>query len=330
MAALERSESATAGTGGVREWYWRGRALAAAKAAALKTATMRERYRRAQLAAEFADRQLAADDPLRAGSSVPLALSLYREAAYWALIANTAGPVPRTVGAALAAAETSVASSGLSSADLAVVRAALAEKTFAESADDRPEVQLRDAELCQTFVCALTAAGGDTTNVVAKLLVQRWLRIGATLVIMLVALICANVAIQRQLQGPDLALGKPWRTSSKYTDCHPQKNECGGAQTAIFFHTEDEDSPWVEIDLGKPQAFSRIEVINRDDCCLERAVPLIAEVSTDREHWREVARRADSFRTWDATFRPATARYVRLRVNRHSALHLVRVSVRAE
>jgi hypothetical protein len=98
----------------------------------------------------------------------------------------------------------------------------------------------------------------------------------------------------------------------------------------MFFHTKEEESPWIEIDLGSIQPIARIEVANRDDCCLDRAVPLVAEVGTDRLHWREVARRPDSFRTWDATFKPVPARYVRMRVDRYSVLHLARVSVRAK
>jgi hypothetical protein len=69
-------------------------------------------------------------------------------------------------------------------------------------------------------------------------------------------------------------------------------------------------------------------VTNRDDCCLERAVPLVVEVSDDRKKWRTVARRADSFREWEGKFAPLKARYVRLRVDRHSILHLAKVSVR--
>lgn len=318
------------GIAAIWEWYWRGHALRAAKRAALASQTRRERYQRAELAAEFADRQLSADDPLRAGSSVPLALSLYREAAYWALLANTTGPATGGIREAFASSERAAASAGLAPDELTLVRNALANDTFVESADARPELQRRDAELSRAFVHGLIVAGGDQTNLVSKLLLQRWLRAVTTLIILAVILLSANRAIQRRLEGPDLALGKPWRASSVGVECHPRKNECGGAQTAIFFHTNEEDSPWVEIDLRSAQSFSHVEVVNRDDCCLDRAVPLIIEVGNDREHWREVVRRPDSFREWDATFKPVSARYLRLRVDRHSTLHLVRISVRAK
>jgi hypothetical protein len=105
--------------------------------------------------------------------------------------------------------------------------------------------------------------------------------------------------------------------------------ECGGARSAMFFHTTEEDKPWVEIDLGAPQKFSRVEVVNREDCCPERAVPLVIEVSDDQKNWRDVARRTEVFREWETTFNQVSARYVRARVDRRSVLHLVRLTVRA-
>jgi hypothetical protein len=336
MASLERSAPGVSApqparsTGGLWEWFWRGKALASAKASARATVTRRERFRRAALATELADRQLESDDPLRAGSAYPLAVSLYREAAYWALLACSDRSSARDIGEAFGATPQETANAaGLSAEELAAVRATLVDETFVETADERPEVQQRAAELCQKFVHGLID-GADRTNVVSSVLLQRWLRIGLTLLIVLVASFSAKIAIQRWQQGPDLALGKPWRTSSTAYRCHPSKGECGGTQSAMFFHTTEEESPWIEFDLGGVQPVARIEVENRDDCCLDRAVPLVAEVSTDRLHWRKVARRADSFRSWDATFKPVPARYVRLRVDRYSQLHLVRVSVRAE
>ena len=333
MASAQPSDSAvpvpaTVPSAGVWEWFWRANALDAARRRARLTAVRRERLRRAQLAAELGDRAFEPGDPLRAGTALPLALSLYREAAYWALLAHSDGDVLPNIREAFAAARDEVARTGLRAEELTQVRAALIDKTFVETADDRSEVQQSDTQLSQSFVRALIEHNAAGEDQVGNLLVQRAWRSGIALLLILVGLLGAKFGIETAVRGPDLALGKRWRTSSQQFVCHPKESECGGAQTSIFFHTLEEDSPWYEVDLGTPQTIARVAVTNRDDCCLERAVPLVVEVSDDRKKWRTVARRGDSFREWEGKFAPLQARYVRLRVDRHSTLHLAKVSVR--
>lgn len=96
----------------------------------------------------------------------------------------------------------------------------------------------------------------------------------------------------------------------------------------IFFHTNEEDSPWVQYDLGEPKTFHEVEVQNRLDCCGDRAVPLVVEVSDDEKSWTQVARMDEPFARWVPTFPPRRARYVRLRVARRSILHLEAVAIR--
>ena len=71
-----------------------------------------------------------------------------------------------------------------------------------------------------------------------------------------------------------------------------------------------------------------IDVSNRADCCQERAVPLIAEISMDRVHWKEVGRQTKEFTTWKAKFPRTDARYVRLRVPRQTYFGFADVSIR--
>jgi hypothetical protein len=331
MASAEQAQSAPAGAamGGIWEWFWRGRTLAAAKAGTRISALGRERLRRARLAAELADRASDPADPLRAGSSLPLALSLYREAAYWALLAHSKDASAANLSEAFAAVSDVASRARCSADDLATVRKALVEKSFIETADDAMDVLSKDVETCQVFVHALLDGDLDRDEHVASVLFQRWLRVGAVVLVACVGLYFAKGSIESIVNGPDYALGKPWRASSKGYECHPAETECGGARTAIFFHTQEEENPWVEIDLGKPESFSRIEVTNREDCCPERAVPMIVEVGDDRQHWTEVAKRTETFRVWEAKFKTVKARYVRLRVPRYTALHLVKVAVRS-
>jgi len=66
-------------------------------------------------------------------------------------------------------------------------------------------------------------------------------------------------------------------------------------------------------------------VDNRLDCCRERAIPLVVEVSTDQKEWRQVAVRHQLFDTWRADFPRVETRWVRLSVPRKTFLHLSRV-----
>jgi hypothetical protein len=94
-----------------------------------------------------------------------------------------------------------------------------------------------------------------------------------------------------------------------------------------FIHTQDDDKPWLEIDLGSKQRIVGAIIKNREDCCADRAVPLVLAVSNDHRTWKEVARRKDVFGTWSPTFAPVSARWVRVQVQRRSSLHLSRVSI---
>lgn len=125
----------------------------------------------------------------------------------------------------------------------------------------------------------------------------------------------------------ELSAGKPWTTSSSAMTCDPEHKSCGGAETSILFHTAEDAEPWFEIDLGQVQELTRIEVTNRSDCCPERAVPLIVEVSLDKLAYRTVARKFSVFGRWSQRFTPTRGRYVRFRVARRSFLHLEQARV---
>ena len=81
------------------------------------------------------------------------------------------------------------------------------------------------------------------------------------------------------------------------------------------------------IDLDRDTAFGRIVVKNRYDCCGDRAVPLVLEVSKDSATWTKVAQRDEIFDRWTARFPTQTARFVRARVERASCFHLEDIAV---
>jgi hypothetical protein len=159
---------------------------------------------------------------------------------------------------------------------------------------------------------------------------KRWVFNWTMLLMSLLTVTAVAVPLaKRGLAEKNLAEGKPWRASSTYAICHPERIDCGG-RTAIFFHTLEEDEPWVEFDLQAPTQFSKIVVHNRRDgpaFIAERAVPLVIEVGDDQKTWKEIARRDETFMEWTAKFEPVTARYLRLRTPHKTYLHLESVKV---
>jgi hypothetical protein len=307
---------------------WRGRALDEARLDPewqRHAGPQREYLRRADLAAELAERALDPVDPLRAGSGAYLALSLQRQAVYWLLAARNGA------GASTLAAVWDAAPAGLllsicgSEAELANMRAILVERSFIEDAAESSERVIEHGRLVQRFIRALLLAISPRRRA-QQALWLRWSRSGGLALLVLALLAAGYVAYRRATHSEDLAQGKPWRASSKFADCQRDPLACGGR---VLFHTLEEAEPWFEIDLGAARSISVVEVENRRDCCGERAVPLVIEVSSDRTKWKVVARREDVFRSWNASFEPVTARYVRAKVQRKSTLHLERMVVRA-
>ena len=129
------------------------------------------------------------------------------------------------------------------------------------------------------------------------------------------------------VRGPNILDGRAWRTSSMLFTCHPEQHDCGGSVTDIFFCTAEDESPWIEYDLGGNKHFTKVVVKNRTDCCSERAVPLVLEASDDRTTWRQLAIQSAPFKTWSPSLGKERARYLRLRVPRRSFLHLEAVEV---
>lgn len=320
--------SSAQGRHGVLNWFWRQRELSIARSAERQAATETgERLRHALAASELAARILEGVEPLRAEPGYWLATSLYKEAAYWALLAQDEATSATTLADAFAATPRALLAFAAGDDGLEAVRSVLLPADPAHSADDDVDVQARDARLARQFVEALIRRRLGSTENLHRVLLQRWVRTGGALAFGAALVIGAVVLFHQLTKPPDLALGRPWRASSSAGDCRPAQHSCLGTRTRILFHTNMEKNPWFEIDLGEPRSFSVVEVENRDDCCPDRALPLALEVSDDARSWREVARRTESFDIWRAELPPQRARYVRTRVLNTTALHLIRVSV---
>ena len=321
------------------EWLWRGEALKLARFEQAKPSAIA--MARARVAAEVGERILNPPTPWLAGSAAHLAAAAFVEALGWTLRGERGAP---------AAATDDQGSAALT----APARDELArliqehESLLLELAPGREKLdQLRLLALDRPFeAVSYTPADSEVAarvlaGVVARLLdrqrerllpsdrvlLQRAQRTGALVLVALLAL--SLKPLDRIWLEPrrDLAAGKAWRASSTGENaCVSPAQQCG-ANRDFFFHTNEEDEPWLEIDLASPQSFSALRVVNRQDCCSERAVPLIAEVSGDHRNWRPVGQQRETFDTWVPRFPSVTARWVRLRVARRSTLHLYEVRV---
>jgi len=295
-----------------------GRAVRNARAVlAARTPAQQLALRQALLLLETATRVVEPVEQLPAGSRAAVLVSLYRDAAYWALLAGWTGEGEAPSDLRALWAETSpetLAKAGPEST-LAAVRA-----TLADSAGAVPlEVTDEDAGRARAFVEALVKDLGVPRARLDRALAHRWMRFAGV-----VAVVLAAVWGVRQLTlGPDLAAGKPFRTSSSWAGCAADP-PC----PALMFHTDDQDNPWVEIDLGSAKTVHRIEVNNRTDCCSERAIPAVVEVSVDHTKWSQVGRHDDEFRSWAIKFQPRQVRYVKVSVPRRTTFHLKSVKVR--
>ena len=157
----------------------------------------------------------------------------------------------------------------------------------------------------------------------------RWRRIGmlASASLFLASLITAVVLLVSPPEGPDLAAGKPWQASSFYPGYTASGLKPTNPTEGAFFCTGEDTSPWWSVDLKKSTSVGSVTVVNRGDCCIERAHPLVVELSNDGVTWHEVARRNESFRTWWPRFKATKTRYLRLRSLRRTYLHLKDVRV---
>jgi hypothetical protein len=301
------------------EWVLRSNALREARATIPTRGDRRDRALcQARLLLEVAQRVAEPVEGFPPGSRPAVRLGLYRQAIYWVLTASRPqdAEVPSTVAAAWAGEDPDrLRRAAHDDITLEAVKRALVEQTVPDPLD----VSEQDADRVRNFAQALLGDLDAPRRRIDRMVFQRWWRISFVALLVLVA----AMGLHKLTLGPNLLAGKPMRLSSSWPGCAQD----AGCQS-LLFHTEHETNPWAEFDLGAPKTFKRLEVANRTDCCGDRAVPLVAEVSNDRVNWREIGRKETEFSTWTVKVPATTARYLRLRVPRHTALHLKDVALR--
>ena len=312
------------------EFFWRGTALARRREDVARTTERAFALaQRASASGKVAGLALSAA-PLEP-SSEGIACESYRQSAYWAACA-----LRESRSSSVAASYDESVWSELDDPSLipnadestrASLRDLVREASFVQFAELPPEERNRVRVSLQALASGLLAKFGEL-NTVRAIYRQRARRLGL-LVVSLVGIALIGLWIRElREQSRELADGKSWRASSNYGGgCRSPRQDCK-EKSGYFFHTAVTDkSPWVEFDLATTQPITRVEVENRRDCCFDRASPLVVEVSVDHQKWQEVARHEGEFESWRTIFPAASARWVRLRVLKTTALHLYRVRI---
>ena len=306
------------------EWFWRGAALAEAE----RTPSVSERSSRLTQRAAFANDW--ANITLLSNPAEPdyeaIASELYRQSVFWSASARAASE-QEAVWSGLDDASLEPVAEGLETRE--ALRETLRRGSFGYFAE-LPPLELGRARVSlRALAQSLLLESAAQQNPLEALKKERATRVAALVLVVLAGLFVVRALYQAHLASSDLALGKPWHLSSNYGEggCTSPEQECQG-NSGYFFHTRlPENHPWIEFDLQTEQAISGVEIENRRDCCFERAVPLLVEVSADQKHWQLAARRDTVFSSWRAAFDTVHARYLRLRVDKVSALHLARVRI---
>jgi hypothetical protein len=301
------------------EWVVQRSALRDARAALLPEGDRRDRaVCQARLLLEVARRAGELDEGVPPGSRPTVRLGLYREAAYWALVASRRDDAEPP--SDLATAWTDADPGRLRRAARDDVSLKTLKQLLADASRPDPlDVPEREADRARDFVQALVDEIDAPHRRVQRTLAKRWSRLALVAGLLVVAML----GVRKLALGPNLLAGKPFRVSSSWSGCADDP-ECPG----LLFHTNAEQDPWIEFDLGASKSFHKLEVTNRTDCCSDRTVPLVAEISNDGATWQEIGRRDAEFTTWVLTFSPRQARYLRLRIARNSTFHLKGVALR--
>jgi F5/8 type C domain len=278
--------------------------------------------RHARRALELARRELADGEPNEV-IAASLAIVLYRDAALQALCALNARYSEPDLDALIQITPVEVLVRASASWESAA--AGLRREFEAEYAHTKPGLAASD-ELVAGLVAQASALRRAHWPTLPRRAVRR-LIIASCSFILLVIVVLFLPPVRALWHPLDLARGHSWVASSAQAPFATERGViAGNPNNGYFFHTQEEASPWLEVDLDTAK-ISSVEVWNRADCCASRAVPLVVEISTDRAHWLKVAERSAPFHRWRARFSPTIARWVRFRALRKTSLHLEKVAV---
>jgi hypothetical protein len=154
----------------------------------------------------------------------------------------------------------------------------------------------------------------------------RWTRVallGAAVVLVLVA----AVSIARFPS--NLALHKPVQATAAAYDT-TAAGVVDGQLGRFGFHSQEDDAPFLTVDLQKPTKIAKVSVFGRGDCCFDQSIPLELEISEDGASFRPVGQRTTAFSStnpWVVEMSPVVTRYVSVRAKHRGVLVLGEVEV---
>jgi hypothetical protein len=128
----------------------------------------------------------------------------------------------------------------------------------------------------------------------------------------------------------DLAYRKPVAATPAADDSRPEGAVDGEKNGKFGYHSQEDDSPHLVVDLERPTKIARVKIFGRGDCCYDQSVPLALEISEDGSNFRKIAERSAFFselHPWEVTVAPLVARFVQLRALHHGVLVLGEVEV---
>jgi hypothetical protein len=192
---------------------------------------------------------------------------------------------------------------------------------------------LEPESLARLRIALDRAAGVLRGSVEARSRLQiRALRWGRFAALVIVAVYSVWLGVRSHFVPENISAGKPVHASSRHPNSAVDGHELVDGHPGIPFgvHTNQDDSPFVEIDLLATFAIDRIAVYNRSDGAWDDCLPLVVELSRDGRTYTEIGRREEHFGfdfPWTLAASDRVARYVRLRVARHGYLALGLVEV---
>jgi hypothetical protein len=207
------------------------------------------------------------------------------------------------------------------------LRTDIAGRTYRDFAELDASEQSRLARSLRKFAEGLTGALDAAQNELDRLWLKRVLRLGLLIVVLGGGGLFLFKRVFASEASRDIAGEAMWSASSKWAPepgCEPPAQECANSPN-YFIATNDDDEPWLMFEFKEPMRISGLRIDNRLDCCYDRAIPMVVEVSDDAKSWKEVTRRTTDFTSWRENFDPVTTRYVRLRVLKKTFLNLSRV-----
>lgn len=140
------------------------------------------------------------------------------------------------------------------------------------------------------------------------------------------------VAVTTAFAAKSLLLAKPWEkflwTASSAWEGFPDHGSLGQRGSyGLLFHTQEQENPWVVVDLLTTREIEKVRLVNRADVDSARGLPLVLELAGEDRRFVALGTRRTQFDVLRMTFTRRPARYLRLRSEGTTVLHLSEIQI---